>query len=167
MSFLAPSNNIALTLHPSYPFSTAQYGECIYLADHLSDSSASANPVDIDPQSVTSLPDQHTSPPMVRRNLSLSSPLPDRISKDDYERVVQENTRLMLELEATKADAQKATKACRDLAAWTNWERDRLMRELAEVKRALLKMKEAHRALVSEQVDQLIAEESGRLPSYR
>ena len=71
--------------------------------------------------------------------------------------MVKENVRLKLELEMAKETAEKATKACRDLAAWTIWERNGLLCELAEAK-------EVHRAFVDNEVNELMAEESGYLP---
>ena len=62
-----------------------------------------------------------------------------------------------MELEAATKACEKAEKTCSDLAAWTLWERDRLMRELEEA-RAM------HRAFIQDEVDKLIAEETGRLP---
>ncbi|CAN9376914.1 unnamed protein product [Alternaria alternata] len=93
-------------------------------------------------------PCQDPIPPSLSHNL---------ITKEDYESMVKENVRLKLELEMAKETAEKATKACRDLAAWTIWERNRLLCELAEAK-------EVHRAFVDNEVNELMAEESGYLP---
>jgi hypothetical protein len=71
--------------------------------------------------------------------------------------MVKENVRLKLELEMAKETAEKATKACRDLAVWTIWERNRLLCELEEAK-------EVHRAFIDNEVNKLMAEESGYLP---
>jgi predicted component of viral defense system (DUF524 family) len=82
-----------------------------------------------------------------------------QITKQDYKHVVELNRALKLRLDTAENEAEEARKACRDLAAWTLWERNRLMRELEE-------MMEAHRAFIYKEVDQLIAEEASRLSLY-
>ncbi|KAI4648390.1 uncharacterized protein J4E79_010012 [Alternaria viburni] len=88
-----------------------------------------------------------------------STPAPgcERITKEAFELILEQNTRLRQELETANKARAKAEKTCSDLAAWTLWERDRLMREL-EKARAI------HRAFIQDEVDKLIAEETGRLP---
>lgn len=67
----------------------------------------------------------------------------DRIIKQEHERILEQNAKLKQELELAREARDKASKACRDLATWTLWERDRLMRELGEAI-------EIHRAFIQD-----------------
>ncbi|KAI4698322.1 uncharacterized protein J4E84_001458 [Alternaria hordeiaustralica] len=95
-------------------------------------------------------------PSMFQPDSSTPAPGCERITKEAFVLVLEQNARLRQELESANKARAKAEKTCSDLAAWTLWERDRLMRELEEA-RAI------HRAFIQDEVDKLIAEETGRL----
>ncbi|CAN9084308.1 unnamed protein product [Alternaria alternata] len=156
-SSVLPRNEITLELRPSYPLTTTHYGECIYLSEYQKRPPSKAD--EASPNSSLSAPLQshHNLPPTPCQDPIPPSLSHNLITKEDYESMVKENVRLKLELEMAKETAEKATKACRDLAAWTIWERNRLLCELAEAK-------EVHRAFVDNEVNELMAEESGYLP---
>ncbi|RYN42031.1 hypothetical protein AA0112_g1812 [Alternaria arborescens] len=152
-----PRNEIMLELRPSYPLITTHYGECVYLSEYQKRPPGKAD--EASPSSYHFAPFQNhcTSSPMLRQDPIPPSPSHNLITKEDYEIMVKENVRLKLELEMAQETAEKATKACRDLAAWTIWERNRLLCELEEAK-------EVQRASIDNEVNKLMAEESGYLP---
>ncbi|KAI4605028.1 hypothetical protein J4E83_010899 [Alternaria metachromatica] len=102
------------------------------------------------------VPQCPATPSMFQPNSSTPAPGCERITKEAFELILEQNTRLRQELETANKARAKAEKTCSDLAAWTLWERERLMRELEEA-RAI------HRAFIQDEVDKLIAEETGRL----
>ncbi|KAG9192742.1 hypothetical protein G6011_11476 [Alternaria panax] len=150
------SRTMTLELRPSYQVTTTHYGEC-YHAEYQPDPSGNGNATVSCSSDSTPFPSFRASPHTVYHNPVSPSTLHNYISREDFERITQENIALKLELEITKETARNAANACRDLAAWTIWERNRLMGELEEVK-------EAHRAFINGEIDQLMAEEAGRLP---
>ena len=103
------------------------------------------------------VPQCPATPSMFQPDCSTPAPGCESITKEAFELVLEQNARLRQELESANEARAKAEKTCSDLAAWTLWERDRLMRELEEA-RAI------HRAFIQDEVDKLIAEETGRLP---
>jgi hypothetical protein len=100
------------------------------------------------------------SPSMFKPKLASPASVSDRITNEEYERVLEQNKRLEGELRLAKEAERKANQACRDLAAWVLWERNRLIAELEEVRMI-------HRAFIQDEVDQLIAEEMDRLPAQQ
>ncbi|RYO67456.1 hypothetical protein AA0113_g4678 [Alternaria arborescens] len=152
-----PRNEITLELRPSYPLITTHYGECVYLSEYQKRPPGKADEASPSSYHFTPFQNHCTSSPMLRQDPMPPSPSHNLITKEDYESMVKENVRLKLELEMAKETAEKATKACRDLAAWTIWERNRLLCELEEAK-------EVHRAFVDNEVNELMADESGYLP---
>ncbi|KAI4644689.1 uncharacterized protein J4E78_009508 [Alternaria triticimaculans] len=105
---------------------------------------------------VLPVPQCPATPSMFQPDSSTPAPGCERITKEAFELILEQNTRLRQELETANKARAKAEKTCSDLAAWTLWERERLMRELEEA-RAI------HRAFIQDEVDKLIAEETGRL----
>ncbi|KAH8643104.1 hypothetical protein IG631_00567 [Alternaria alternata] len=152
-----PRNEITLELRPSYPLTTTHYGERVYLSEYQKCPPGKAD--EASPSSFHFEPFQShcTSSPTPPQDPILPSLSHNLITKEDYESMVKENVRLKLELEMAKETAEKATKACRDLATWTIWERNRLLCELEEAR-------EVHRAFVDNEVNELMAKESGYIP---
>ncbi|KAI4943415.1 hypothetical protein J4E91_009324 [Alternaria rosae] len=144
-----PERTISLTFRPAHQEDRA------YQVNDWLDSLGSAinGPYSMAPALL--VPHSRASPSMFRSTTPAFGS--DRIIKEEYERILKQNAELKQKLESAREARDKASKACRDLATWTLWERDRLMRQLGDAI-------EVHRAFIQDEVDKLIAEETGCLP---
>ncbi|KAI4700542.1 hypothetical protein J4E81_003503 [Alternaria sp. BMP 2799] len=145
-----PERTISLAFRPAY------HGDGVnQVNDWLNSISSASNDPYLTAETFP-VPQCPATPSMFQPDSSTPAPGCERITKEAFELVLEQNARLRQELKSVKEARAKAEKTCSDLAAWTLWERERLMRELEEA-RAI------HRAFIQDEVDKLIAEETGRM----